>query len=258
MEEPLPFLISIPHGGEKIPPCVQDRVALARADILEDGDAFTCEIYDLEAHVSQVIQADVARAIVDLNRDMAELPPEHADGVVKMITCYGKPVYHKGLFPDQVLVNRLIKEHYRPYHDRIRAAAGKDGIVIGLDCHSMAGQAPPTADRPGLRRPSVCLGNAHGETCDMLWLETLAACFRDVFDLEEEDVTLNDPFSGGVITRTYGANPIPWIQVEINRSLYLDSPWYDASNLTISRDRLKELRALLRQVLRKFYREIAR
>ena len=90
----------------------------------------------------------------------------------------------------------------------------------------------------------------------MRWLETLAACFRDVFALREEDVSMNDPFSGGFIARTYGGAPIPWIQIEINRSFYLRPPWYDASRLTMSTARLQELQALLWQVLRKSHREM--
>jgi len=257
MGQLLPFLISVPHGGEGIPTCVQDRIALTRADVLEDGDAFTREIYSLEAHAYEVIKADVARAIIDPNRDKLDLPPEHADGVVKTTTCYGKPVYREGAFPDRALANRLIEENYQPYHEKIRDAVGTTGLMIGLDCHSMAEQAPPITARPGLRRPLICLGNAHGQSCDMLWAETLATCFRDVFGIEGEDVALNDPFSGGFITRTYGTASIPWIQIEINRSLYLRPPWYDASSLTMSVDRLQELQMLLGQVLRKFYGEIA-
>lgn len=257
MRPPLPFLISIPHGGEEIPACVQDRVALTRADILEDGDAFTREIYDFGTRVVEVIQADVARAIVDMNRDRADLPPSHRDGVVKTVTCYEKAVYREGCFPDRALVDRLIEEYYQPYHDRIRDAVGRDGIAMGFDCHSMAQEAPPIAARPGQRRPLICLGNAHGQSCDMRWVEVLAACFRDVFALKEEDVAINEPFSGGFITRTYGASPIPWIQIEINRSFYLRPPWYDASSLRISRARPQELRALLVQVLHEFGREMA-
>ena len=132
------------------------------------------------------------------------------------------------------------------------------GVVLGLDCHSMAEQAPPIEAQSGCRRPLVCLGNAYGRSCEMRYAETLATCFREVFALQEEQVTLNEPFSGGFITRTYGNNPIPWIQLEINRSLYLRPPCYDASKWTISKDRLAELSSLIVRVLRRFHSKITR
>ena len=256
MEARLPFLISIPHAGETIPECVRDLVALTRADIVEDADAFTDQIYDLREHVHTVIQSDTARAVVDLNRDVTQMPPRHPDGVLKTVTSYKKPVYREGRFPDPGLVDRLIAEQYQPYHDKIRATMRTPDVVLGLDCHSMAEQAPPIEEQPGRRRPLICLGNAYGRACEMRYVETLAACFREVFVLEEEQVTLNEPFSGGFITRTHGNNPIPWIQLEINRSLYLRPPWYDASSRTISKDRLAELSALIVRVLRRFHRQI--
>ena len=53
----------------------------------------------------------------------------------------------------------------------------------------------------------------------------LAACFREGFGLEKKDVVLNKPFAGGYITRAYGKGALPWVQVEMNRSLYLSKPW---------------------------------
>lgn len=257
MPKPLPFLISIPHGGEQVPPCVQDRVALTRTDILEDGDAFTRRIYDLKDSVRAVIDSDIARAVVDLNRAVTDMPPAHPDGLLKTVTCYRKPVYREGRFPDPPLVERLIREHYQPYHDRIRAAVKREDITLGLDCHSMAAQAPPIEAEPGRPRPLICLANAHGQSCPMSHLETLAACFRAVFTLPPDQVMLNDPFAGGFITRTYGDDPIPWIQIEINRSLYLQPPWYDPSALTISLDRLAELGNLITQTLTRFHTHLA-
>jgi N-formylglutamate amidohydrolase len=258
MDRPLPFLISIPHSGEQIPACVQNRIALSKAEILEDGDAFTAQIYNLADAAHTMVKADVARAIVDLNRAVTDMPPAHPDGILKTVTCYHKPVYHQGRFPEPTLVDRLIREHYQPYHDRIRAAVKREDVMLGLDCHSMAAQAPPIETEPGRPRPLICLANAHGQSCPMSRIETLAACFREIFELEPDQVTLNDPFSGGFITRTYGNNPIFWIQIEINRSLYLQPPWYDSSTLTIDEDHLAHLRTLVTETLARFHALLSR
>jgi formiminoglutamase len=55
------------------------------------------------------------------------------------------------------------------------------------------------------------------------------------------DVKLNWPFAGGYLTRTHGANPIPWIQVEMSRELYLRAPYLDRETWKIDPARLRDL-----------------
>ena len=86
-------------------------------------------------------------------------------------------------------------------------------------------------------------------------------CFGDLSELSsadmddclisdnEEFVTINNPFKGGFITRNYGNNPLPWIQIEMNRKLYLSSGYFDYSTLKMKGDRLTELNAKFREVL---------
>jgi formiminoglutamase len=76
---------------------------------------------------------------------------------------------------------------------------------------------------------------------------------RKVFDLESAEVTLNDPFAGGYITRTYGNQPIPWVQIEMNRKLYLRPPWFDKDTLKVDPQRLAFLRDCMRQALMLFH-----
>ena len=63
----------------------------------------------------------------------------------------------------------------------------------------MLAVGPPIGPGPGLPRPHVCLGNADG-TCPQ--------------------VTHNDPFRGGHITRTHAAE-MPWVQIELSRGPFL-------------------------------------
>jgi len=44
---------------------------------------------------------------------------------------------------------------------------------------------------------------------------------------------------GGHIAKTYGNNLIPWIQVEMNRDLYLSGEWFDQNTLKINEEKLK-------------------
>ena len=82
----------------------------------------------------------------------------------------------------------------------------------------------------GKSRPLICLGN-NGDrqgrarkgsiaTCSAEWITTLADIFKEEFSFDKE-VAINNPFSGGFISNAhFWHKGIPWIQIEINRSLY--------------------------------------
>ncbi len=98
----------------------------------------------------------------------------------------------------------------------------------------------------------VCLGDADGQACDRHIVETLAQCFAGAFSLPAEEVTINEPFAGGYITQTYGKNPVPWVQVEISRDLYLRPPWFDYSTLSMDPARLARVNKMFETALRLF------
>lgn len=249
MKTKLPVLVSIPHGGTGVPPELADRVRIGPNDILADGDAFTGEIYDVADCVGLQLKAEIARAFVDLNRAEDDLPPGNPDGVVKSHTVFQKPIYLEDRQPDAALIERLLERYHRPYHGRIREALsdGRYGIELALDCHSMLAVGPEISPDPGQTRPAVCLGNRNGGSCPPETLDSLADCFRRVFGLGESDVALNRPFSGGYITRTYGGDLVPWIQIELSRGLYMQGP------AIAEPERLTELNEMFQEVLNRFF-----
>lgn len=252
-----PVLISIPHGGTEMPPRLEGRVCLAQQDLFDDMDPFTLQIFDIETYVSEIVMMDIARAFVDMNRAPGDLPPGNPDGVIKSMTCYKKTIYRAGKEPDEGLRDVLLKEYYHPYHRQIQEIIGTGEIEFALDCHSMAAEPPPIApdggNGKGGKRPLICLGNAHDKSCSRDTVEELAACFREAFSLEKGDVSVNSPFSGGYITQTYGNSPVPWVQVELNRALYLSSPWFDPETRQVDNSRLMELSDQFREALRLFF-----
>jgi len=206
----LPFLVSVPHAGLEVPPEVADRTVLDPPDIARDGDEEAGDIYlPLQDHVRSLVTTSVARAFVDVNRPEDDRGP---DGVVKTVTVWQEPVYD-GALPED-LVQRLIRLYHRPYHDRLTDLADS-GVVLGLDCHTMAADAPPIARRPGQPRPDLCLSNADG-TCPPRLLQHAADRLEDAFATR---VALNDPFQGGYIVRAH-ARELPWLQLEIKRGTF--------------------------------------
>ncbi len=248
-----PLLISIPHGGDTIPPEVADIVNITGRDIFYDGDALTREIYGFGKRVDAVIETPIARAIVDVNRASDDRPPENPDGVVKTVTTDGTPVYREGMFPDDALVDDLLQRYYFPYHERLGDLLGSRDIRLALDCHSMLEQSPPASVHLGEPRSLICLGNRGDRegmpvrgrgpvTCPPEWIRALAESLGQAF-AGVGKVAMNDPFAGGYISQYhYDRSGIPWIQIEINRKLYLNEMYFDPERLRVDQRIIRELR----------------
>lgn len=252
MSSKLPILISIPHGGEDIPPEVQDQVLLSPTDQFKDSDAFSRKIYDLRDSVESFIDFPIARPYIDLNRATTDRPPDNPDGVVKSHTCHGVPIYREERGLNESEIHSLLEKYHAPYHNYLSSQSSNPAVKLALDCHTMEPVAPPIAPDPGASRPKICLGNNHGKSCSNEMAKKLLKCFQKCFNLKDNEVTLNQPFAGGYITRKYGSESTPWIQVELNRSLYLCDPWFDENHLTIREERLVELRNMFFQSLKMF------
>lgn len=250
----LPFFISIPHGGKLIPEDLQNDIMLSPFDILEDSDAFTHEIYDMGEHAKYVFKADIARAIVDLNRPVDQFPPEFPDGIIKSHTCYGKQIFKQS--PSNDRIESLIQSYYKPYHEQIKHVLTQDPhIELALDCHSMASVGPKYSKDTGKKRPLMCLGNVWGKTCSEPVITQLSECFCASFGFKETDIQINKPFSGGYITQTYGMGDIPWIQIEISRELYLSAKYFDPQSLKMDINRLNELNQMFQAGLMLYFQK---
>lgn len=250
----LPVLLSIPHGGTKKPPELKGHLCISEKDLFDDIDPFVIDIYDLGNKVKKVVKTHIARTFVDLNRSPHEMPPENPDGLIKSSTCYQKPIYIKGREPDDSLRSLLMERYYYPYHKIILQSVNELDLQLCLDCHSMASSAPNISpDGNEKKRPLFCLSNQDGKTCSNEMISHLAECISKSYFIDRQDISINDPFQGGYITKTYGNNPIPWIQVEMNRKLYLTEPWFDTDSLSVDNDRLKDLNKKFQNSLELFF-----
>lgn len=225
-----PFLISIPHGGTIIPPELSGRLQLSQRKIRHYSDPRTRRLYDFRTNVAAVIDTTISRMAIDLNRPPLPLPPRDPDGIIKTRTIDGTNVYRPGRLPDLPLIHRLMMHWYFPYHQRIDELIDRHAVQIAFDCHSMLPVGSAEQKDAGRMRPLICLGN-NGDrngrakkngiaTCPAPMIESLADAFRQEFSLNRE-VAVNNPFSGGFIANAhYWRKGIPWIQIEINRTLY--------------------------------------
>ena len=184
----LPLLLSVPHAGTGVPSRLAENCLLSEAQIVRDGDEFAAEIYaPLESGVRYMVRTDVARAVLDMNR---------AEDT-----------------------QWLIETYHRPYHRRLSELARDRGLLLAIDCHTMAEYGPPVGPDPASKRPQACLGNVNGNSCPDEWTTILQRALQKHFPGE---VTVNRPFSGGYITRFHGAE-MPWIQLELSRGTFASS-----------------------------------
>jgi formiminoglutamase len=162
--------------------------------------------------MAEFVTTPIARAIVDQNRAVDD---RRADGVVKTHTCWNVPVYREPL--PATVIAELLDKYYHPYHRRL-SNPSTNSIQLCVDCHAMAGVGPLIGPDTRQKRPAVCLGDGAGTSLPAGWIDVLEQCFRESFG--EFDVTVNDPFSGGYITRTHSQER-PWLQIELSRAPFL-------------------------------------
>ena len=229
----VPILVTVPHGGTAVPP-EASGCRLSPYEIALDGDTWSRDLYGLGGHVAAFLDTAVPRAVVDLNRAPVDLPPDNPDGVVKTITVDGTQVWPDPEGPGPRLTRILLDRHHAPWHQAVMATATRTDLVLGLDCHTMLAIGLPGHALAGKPRPLICLGNrgrpSRGsptalEDLTRLLLDNLSKAFEneDVeIEIEEPRFRLNDPFRGGHISHFHASlGPLPWLQLELSRALYL-------------------------------------
>jgi formiminoglutamase len=237
------------------------RLALSPADVFFDSDPWTREIFALGEAVQGRLEAEVARAVVDLDRDPSLRPPQHADGVVKTVTLYGKKVWTEDGFPSPDEIQRLVDRYHRPYHEVLERSANRGGVRLGIDCHAMAPRGAPNASDAGCARPLFCLGNlgneygeGEGTTCPPSWVQALARSLEEEFaDIQppqgQPRVAINHPFRGSYVLQRHGRGYTPWIHFTVNRCLYLKETEDHSEVPDSNRDVIADLRL---RILRTF------
>jgi N-formylglutamate deformylase len=243
----LPIAIIVPHGGLAIPPELEGRVALTPEQIFNEADSYVDEIFDYRDRVLHWLNFPYARGILDVNRpDDASMHHRLGDGAVKFQSSYGVPVFHEGQEPDVELVNTLITNYWRPWHQKLTSIVDDPQVNLVIDCHSMAAVGPAAYDDPSALRPRVSssnLGDENGERRESwghitappiaarYFGERLGDLLADIPDLTQPGASyaINSPYLGGWGMRLYGGVYKPWLMVELSRGLYIgkqesDSP----------------------------------
>jgi len=262
----LPILVSIPHGGTEVPDVVRQRTRLDARALSYYSDPLSLYLYDLGEMATATVTTPVSRVIVDLNRPPYHLPPRYPDGVVKTMTSLGLPVWKEGQVPDLSCIHALLLRHYFPYHAEIDRILLSGTVTVALDCHTMVSRGLPGQPDAGKDRPLFCLSN-NGDrlgsarpgalpTCPAEWIQVLAKTIRHYFP-GPQPVEINHPFHGGFIVNAhFWHTGIPWIQLEMNRSLYEREDSSPTTGSLADRVRVGELNGVIREIIREWFEKI--
>ncbi len=215
-------LVSIPHSGENIPTEFENFLSGDLRAYKEDVDFKVNELVDIkklqEAGVA-VLVAHVHRICVDLNRAESNCVLFWKDNT------QGKKLVVQD--PDEAQTLTFIEKYHRPYYEILKSALKdlekrKKGPVSMVDLHSMPGR--PTEyhmkQNPNqkLHRPDFCLSDRKGKTATPEFINF----FRDELIKAGHESSLNDPYVGGHVTEYVDQFRTNNIQIEINRSIYMD------------------------------------
>lgn len=250
----VPLVLTIPHSGQRLPPEAGWLHSRPPLMLLRDLDLFVDEIY-LPTVTRLRLSALVARYhryAADLNRYPDDVDVESVEGDTKP----------KGTFPmgfhwvyttvgEKILPNPISRELHdrwvKVYHDRFHDEFAR-GVatlrrqfpgrpIYHLDCHSMPSQGTGAHQDTGRTRPEVVISDVNGRSASPEYM--LLVC--GAFESEGFTISRNWPYQGGRITQRYGqpSQGHETIQIELNRSLYLDEKTRERSaGFTRLQDRL--------------------
>jgi N-formylglutamate amidohydrolase len=237
-------LLSIPHSGENVPDEFREYLSGDEKAYREDVDFKVNELIDipsLQRAGIAVLVAHVHRICVDLNRSEENCVLFWKDNT------QGKKLVAKDPSPE--ITKKFIEDYHRPYYEILKAALvdlekRKEGKVSMIDLHSMPSR--PTAyhmkQNPDQStwRPDFCLSDRKGKTCDPAFINY----FRDVLTILNHSASLNNPYVGGFVTEFVDRFRTNNIQIEINRSIYMDE-----EKKELVWDKVNSLRPTLTQIL---------
>jgi N-formylglutamate deformylase len=254
--------VIIPHGGVQVPDELTEYETLNEFDLFIQSDACANDLFDFGETVSKTIKTNIARLFIDVDRPYTELAGA-GNGVIKKTTLEGRPIYHDGVFPDEIAIANMLKRYYFPFHDEIKKTIAAGGIEFILECHTLMAVGPKLSEDPGKPRPLALLEHMirrDGSVACTIGEDhvySLLEYLEKFLDKEEGTVArkykVKEGPSGGYILRTYGKNGIPAIRLSLSRSLFLNDTYFNPDYLRVDELRIKHLKKMLGEALEKFF-----
>ena len=226
-----PVVISVPHAGRDYPPSLLAALCGPAGGLIGLEDRYVDEVALAARGGEAMLVQRLGRAWIDLNRSEDERDPRVDEGAPYTPTPSAKLRSGLGLVPRRAGaagelwrrrfgandIDARIADDYRPYHaalaNALAAARRRFGVAVLVDLHSM-----PPLGRGGAR---IVLGDRFGRSAaDRFVTRALATASAG-----GHRAVLNVPYAGAHILDRHGrpGDGVHAVQVEIDRSLYLDA-----------------------------------
>jgi N-formylglutamate amidohydrolase len=244
-------VLSIPHSGEWIPDEFKPYLLDDHTSLLQDVDFRVNELVDIEKLVDHGIAVQVAkvqRVAIDLNRspELCVLNwKKNSQGVQIVLE-----------EPTEQEVSEMITKYHTPYFEILTAMINElkrhQKVASFIDLHSMPSKATDyhlkINPNQKVNRPDFCLSDIEGISCEKDFINLVK---KELTHLTK-NITLNDPYFGGHITRhTHASIPdLNNIQIEINRGIYMDE-----EKFCLVEEKVAKLRPILTDGLIKTFSE---
>lgn len=220
----IPLLVSMPHVGTELPDRFSERLT-EDARVLSDTDWHLPQLYDFLGEIgASILTARYSRLVIDLNRppDGTLLYKTATTGLFPDVLFDGRPVYRKGMAPDEAERKTRLETYWRPYHAKIESELTRMreqfGIAVLFDAHSIRSEIPRLFEG---RLPDFNIGTADGKSVDT---EVESRLVKAMASASTYSHVLNGRFKGGYITRHYGRPNDGWhaAQLELVQATYMD------------------------------------
>lgn len=242
------LVLDSPHSGTDYPDdfgTACDRAALRCAE-----DTHVEKLYDFAPALGVAwVEAHFPRSYLDANRNTTEVDvsllegewphPVETDPVIMSKVRLGKGLIWRHTDDGTPIYNRLlpvaevqarIARCWEPYHAAVSQAVddahARHGYSIHVNCHSMPAVAAAHAtDFPGLVHADFVIGTRDDTSASPAVGALVADHLRGI----GYSVEYNHPYKGVELVRRYGdpARHRHSVQVEINRSLYMDEQTFE-------------------------------
>tara|TARA_B100001540_G_C15754960_1_gene618917 strand:+ start:99 stop:983 length:885 start_codon:yes stop_codon:yes gene_type:complete len=230
-----PFIITSSHSGTLFPhsfnPCkeINAKVYMSMQDMF---------VNDLSLNMNElgitVLQSNISRLVIDLNRNITEIDPKEiinvpkgfdfdvssktrsGIGLVPTNDSLGNKIYNSKISWGEV--EKRIKKFYSPWHHILKKEIDKlytkFGYVFVIDLHSM-----PSKDINGKDLENFVIGNNFDKTSTSSSRIKLSRFIKE----KGYSFSFNYPYTGGFICNKYSLleKNIECIQIEISKKLYM-------------------------------------
>ncbi len=221
-----PIIISIPHAGTEVPSEVAGQLRPEILQQLPDTDWFVPELYAFcQTMGVTIIQARLSRYVVDLNRPMegsALYTDQRRQTDAMPLTSFdGEQLYSADQQPSAAERQRRARLYYQPYHEAVGQLLAetqkKFPHVLLFDAHSIRRSVPSLAKAPFA---DMIVGDRDGTSAHPELSRTLLRALQ----ASAYQISHNQPFKGGQITRAFGSpdKNIHALQLEMSQDVYMN------------------------------------